>query len=1339
MQGDLNPTPMGNPSAHAGMIPRLLFRLFHQSESGNADFSVKIFFVELYNEELRDLLASDFSAPNGSTQPMGHGPKDKQQDNGLKIFDDAGKRGVFIQGLEAATVKDSKTALALLLKGSERRQIAAINFNEHSSRSHSVFSITVHLKDTSFDEDHLKTGKLHLVGLAGSENIGRSGAGDKRAREAGTMINQSLLTLVGKAQHVPYREFKLTRLLQDSLGGRTKKCIIATVSPARSNMEETLSTLYYAWRAKSIKNKPEVNQRMTRNALIKEYVAEIDRLKADLLAAREKNRILLSEETWRQLTAEQELQKTEMLEPKKQVDIVESQLRNLSLQQKENHSQETTKVLKDEEVARKAYQDSEKNLDGVAKNLKATLVDSTRDIEGLHTKIDRKTSALVSNYRVVSKHSQQLASSSKSISQSINQYIRVATGLQSTVESQAHSFSEGQVGRISEASAQMEDGFKSLRQQFQDLAAGDEAEKFEEQLTGWSQGVEETVQQTCGEATTTVAQHVSDIGKAVDGLQAALESIVNQARTFVGEQREMARLKRQTQPLNQMVLNERNKGSAAKDDLVKQVTGVLDKFPRDRDESLTTAARGLQREDDGTYDMDMAETPEFMPSTGHPNRSILKFRVWEISDTTSVLEGAIGTVQDVMEENVEERCTSLRQIHHESCDVYSNGLEEHGRLTLPAGTLDELTPIETGGLSTSNGMVVADRTVERNGSLVEFPCVRRPNLAWTVDENAVYGGHPLRRSERFSSGNHFSLGSLPYCSTCPQGLGFLHAVGQLKRVSSLSSPQTSETVDILDSLSIPWKRGASSLHELSSSMFIINDSSNRVIPGPHVHHIHPLQTGEARFRPHIDGRTPFGGEPNHGEEQKSSLVRRFLSILPEVSSPDRKVLFNQKVLWTAVTLLIFLVCSQVPLYGIMSSDSSDPLHRMRVILASNRGTLMELGITPIVTSGMIMQLLAGANLIDVDFSLKDDRVLFSGAQKLFALIIACGQATVSVLSGLYGQPRDLGAGVCLLLIIQLIVAALIVILLDELLQKGYGLGSGINLFIATNICESIVWKAFSPTTVNVGRGPEFEGAIVALFHLLFTWSDPRRALREAFWRERLPNVMNLIATVVIFAVVIYLQGFRIEIPVKSNRFRGQRGTYPVKLFYTSNMPIMLQSALTSNVFIVSQMLATRFPSNLLVKLIGVWEPMEGSPQLRATGGIAYYMSPPQTIKEAVLDPIHTAVYITFMLSACALFSKTWIEVSGSGPRDVAKQLKDQQMVVAGHREGSMYKELKRVIPTAAAFGGAILGLLSVAADLSGAIGSGTGILMAVTIIYSYWEIGMRESGGPEMAALQELM
>ncbi|KAI5848162.1 SecY subunit domain-containing protein [Tricharina praecox] len=456
------------------------------------------------------------------------------------------------------------------------------------------------------------------------------------------------------------------------------------------------------------------------------------------------------------------------------------------------------------------------------------------------------------------------------------------------------------------------------------------------------------------------------------------------------------------------------------------------------------------------------------------------------------------------------------------------------------------------------------------------------------------------------------------------------------------------------------------------------------------------------------------------------IIKPFVPYLPEVAAPERKVPFQQRMMWTGLTLLIFLVMSQMPLYGIVSSDSSDPLYWLRMMMASNRGTLMELGISPIISSGMIFQLLAGTHMIDVNLDLKSDRELYQTAQKLFAIILSLGQATVYVLTGLYGQPSDLGAGICLLLVLQLVVAGLIVILLDELLQKGYGLGSGISLFIATNICESIVWKAFSPTTINTGRGPEFEGAVIALFHLLLTWDNKGRALKEAFYRQNLPNVMSLIATLVVFAAVIYLQGFRVEIPVKSSKYRGSRGTYPVRLFYTSNMPIMLQSALSSNVFLVSQMLYSRFSDNILVRLLGVWEPKEGSAQLFATSGIAYYMSPPLNFTDALLDPVHTALYIIFMLGACAIFSKTWIEVSGSSPRDVAKQLKEQGLVMAGHREQSMYKELKRVIPTAAAFGGACIGALSVVSDLSGALGSGTGILLAVTIIYGYFEIAAKE-------------
>jgi len=459
---------------------------------------------------------------------------------------------------------------------------------------------------------------------------------------------------------------------------------------------------------------------------------------------------------------------------------------------------------------------------------------------------------------------------------------------------------------------------------------------------------------------------------------------------------------------------------------------------------------------------------------------------------------------------------------------------------------------------------------------------------------------------------------------------------------------------------------------------------------------------------------------------KLDFLKPFCSVLPEVQKPERKIQFREKVLWTAITLFIFLVCCQIPLFGIMSSDSADPFYWMRVIMASNRGTLMELGISPIVTSGLIMQLLAGAKIIDSGDSPKD-RALFNGAQKLFGLIITLGQSVVYVMTGMYGDPQDIGAGVCMLIVIQLFVAGLIVLLLDELLQKGYGLGSGISLFIATNICETIVWKAFSPATVNTGRGTEFEGAIIALFHLLATRNDKIRALREAFYRQSLPNLMNLLATVLVFAIVIYFQGFRVDLPVKSVHYRGQMSSYPIKLFYTSNIPIILQSALVSNLYIISQMMSAKFAGNFFVNLLGEWSEGGGG-RSYPIGGLCYYMSPPETLQHFWEDPIHAMVYIVFMLGSCAFFSKTWIDVSGSSAKDVARQLKDQQMMIRGFRDKSMVHELNRYIPTAAAFGGLCIGALSVMADFMGAIGSGTGILLAVTIIYQYFEIFVKEQG-----------
>ncbi|GAA6058647.1 hypothetical protein JCM10212_004058 [Sporobolomyces blumeae] len=325
MEGDLTPN---GATFHddAGIIPRTLYYLFDHLSKSECEYTVRCSFVELYNEELRDLNArEDVDSSTLSDLEPTHGSKPTMAPpaGGLRIYDETknGATGVMIQGLEETFIADAEEGLEVLRKGSERRQIAATNMNERSSRSHSIFTILVHVKDTSAKEgaDLLKVGKLNLVDLAGSENVGRSGAVNSRAREAGK-INASLLALGRvitmlsettatsgtsngtKKQHIPYRESKLTRLLQDSLGGNTKTTIIATISP--TSYEETASTLSYALSATSIQNRPEANQKVSKDVLMNQVMAEMGRLKADLKAARGDNGYFVSKESFDDLESE---------------------------------------------------------------------------------------------------------------------------------------------------------------------------------------------------------------------------------------------------------------------------------------------------------------------------------------------------------------------------------------------------------------------------------------------------------------------------------------------------------------------------------------------------------------------------------------------------------------------------------------------------------------------------------------------------------------------------------------------------------------------------------------------------------------------------------------------------------------------------------------------------------------------------------------------------------------------------------------------------------------------------------------------------------------------------
>ena len=388
-----------------GIIPRSVSQLFTVLNSLNCcEYSVKISFMELYNEELSDLLS------------------DTSDNEKLRIFEDTQRKGsVVIPGLEEIVVQNKSEVYKILQKGAEKRQKASTLMNSNSSRSHSIFTITVFIKEKTIDgEETIKVGKLNLVDLAGSENIERSGATGKRAAEAGK-INKSLTTLgrvitslVEHRDHIPYRESNLTRLLQDSLGGKTKTTIIATISPAQCNIEETLSTLDYAYKAKSIKNKPEVNQKLVKKALIKEYTEEIERLKRELYSAREKNGVYLPPDLHQNMVNNIEMQKDEIRELLLKISYLEDEKEKLEelfketrdeLQDKTAQLIDTKKNLKtvstkldfteqklnENKYLLKEHVNTETNLFGQADQLLSTAKITISDCIQLHDKIERKS------------------------------------------------------------------------------------------------------------------------------------------------------------------------------------------------------------------------------------------------------------------------------------------------------------------------------------------------------------------------------------------------------------------------------------------------------------------------------------------------------------------------------------------------------------------------------------------------------------------------------------------------------------------------------------------------------------------------------------------------------------------------------------------------------------------------------------------------------------------------------------------------------------------------------------------------------------------------------------
>ena len=294
-------------------------------------------------------------------------------------------------------------------------------------------------------------------------------------------------------------------------------------------------------------------------------------------------------------------------------------------------------------------------------------------------------------------------------------------------------------------------------------------------------------------------------------------------------------------------------------------------------------------------------------------------------------------------------------------------------------------------------------------------------------------------------------------------------------------------------------------------------------------------------------------------------------------------------------------------------------------------------------------------------------------------------------------------------------------LLDELIQKGWGLGSGISLFIMAGVTQQILWSLFSPL-------PAGDGGTIGIIPFIGQ-SIMNSDLSSVFFRSnQLPSIFGLLLTAGVLLILVYTQGMKIEIPIVSTKYRGFSAVYPIKLMYVSNIPVILASALTANAVFIGQMLWANFNpqnNNLFMNILGQFDPTNPSTPI---GGLIYYITPPRGLELAVLDPTRAVVYVLFMIGIVVIFGKLWVELGGLSPKSAAKNLLDADVQIPGFRRSNQPIEvlLNKYIPSVTLIGSMILGALAGISDVLGVFGTGIGILLMVDILINYYNQLVRE-------------
>ncbi|MFC4447760.1 preprotein translocase subunit SecY [Halorussus aquaticus] len=460
-----------------------------------------------------------------------------------------------------------------------------------------------------------------------------------------------------------------------------------------------------------------------------------------------------------------------------------------------------------------------------------------------------------------------------------------------------------------------------------------------------------------------------------------------------------------------------------------------------------------------------------------------------------------------------------------------------------------------------------------------------------------------------------------------------------------------------------------------------------------------------------------------------------LTRMPSVRRPEGHVPFKRKLGWTAGVLVLYFFLTNVFLYGV-NIGGQDAFGQFRSILAGGQGTVLQLGIGPIVTASIVLQLLGGADLLGLDTDDPRDQVLYQGLQKVLvvAMIFLTGLPMVFAGGFLQVDPQVVQSlpfgsmGVKWLIFAQIAVGGILVLFMDEIISK-WGVGSGIGLFIIAGVSQKLLGGLFAWPSLpgQTGLVPTWIGLITGSAEnvpSLLTGSGIQYLLIGD------GNVIALVTTVLIFAVVVYAESVRVEIPLSHARVKGARGRFPVKLIYASVLPMILVRALQANLQFLGRILYNQLGASGMPDWLGTYS--QGSP----TGGLFYYLAPIQqpsqwmwwagTIGQEPWQVIlRVLIDLTFMVVGGAIFAIFWVETTDMGPEATAKQIQNSGMQIPGFRQntGVIEKVMERYIPQVTVIGGALVGLLAVLANMLGTIGgvSGTGLLLTVSITYKLYE------------------